>query len=372
MKRLGITILIILLLVFSFFSYRWIKHRMDYAISDAVFVRSDSMSNVAFEVGGRVVEVYKDVGDRVNAGEPLARLEDTDYKIAVEGLEENIRSLEAQISALKVQREKLNKQVGLKAGAVKDSIEELREKKKALLGQREEMKAQLDQLSKDRERLKNLLEKGLVPSQRFEQVDTQYKVFLSRLSALEANIRELDIAIQRLEKEYGIAKAEELSLIEIDKRIEAMEGELKGLKAKLEKARLDLNRTLLVSPFDGVVAKRFVSVGDTVKAGQPAFSLIKENSYYVEVLLEEDKLRGVKVGSKAYIRLDAYPKVVFEGVVEEISPASAATFALVPRDISAGEFTKVVQRIPVKIRIKKGNLSLLRVGMGGRVEIKRE
>ena len=62
----------------------------------------------------------------------------------------------------------------------------------------------------------------------------------------------------------------------------------------------------------------------------------------------------------------------FEGVVEEISPASAATFALVPRDISAGEFTKVVQRIPVKIRIKKGNLSLLRVGMGGRVEIKRE
>ena len=96
MKRLGITILIILLLVFSFFSYRWIKHRMDYAISDAVFVRSDSMSNVAFEVDGRVVEVYKDVGDRVNAGEPLARLEDTDYKIAVKGLENSISSLEAK------------------------------------------------------------------------------------------------------------------------------------------------------------------------------------------------------------------------------------------------------------------------------------
>jgi membrane fusion protein (multidrug efflux system) len=91
----------------------------------------------------------------------------------------------------------------------------------------------------------------------------------------------------------------------------------------------------------------------------------------VEVLLEESKLKGVQKGCKAYVRLDAYPNKVFEGVVEEISPASAATFALVPRDVSAGEFTKVVQRIPVKIRLTKGDMSLLRVGMGGEVEIRR-
>ena len=72
------------------------------------------------------------------------------------------------------------------------------------------------------------------------------------------------------------------------------------------------------------------------------------------------------------LTLDAYPDKEFTGVVREVMPASAATFALVPRDISAGEFTKVAQRIPVRIEITGGDRSLLRVGLGGEVEIKRQ
>lgn len=372
MKKVGVLILLFLIVVFSFLSYRWIKHRMEYAISDAVFVRSDSMSHVAFQVSGKIVEVYKDLGDRVKKGELLARLEDEDYELAVKGLEENLESLRAQIKALEIQREKLSKQIINRIGISEDSIRELREREGALKSQREELEIQLKQAAKNRERLERLLEEGLIPRQRYEEVDTQYKTLLARLSGIESSLREIQLTTLRLEKEYKIASAEKLSLEELDKRIEALKRELKGVEYKLEKARLDLERTKLYSPFDGTVAKRFISVGDTVRAGQVAFSLIKDSSLYVEVFLEETKLRGIKVGSKAYVKLDAYPNLVFEGVVEEISPASAATFALVPRDVSAGEFTKVVQRIPVKIRITKGDMSLLRVGMGGRVEIKRE
>ncbi|MFN4013025.1 MAG: HlyD family secretion protein [Aquificaceae bacterium] len=372
MKKLGVALLLILLLTFSFLSFRWIKHRMDYAISDAVFVKSDSMANLAFEVSGKVVEVYKDMGNRVKRGELLARLEDRDYKIAVNTLEERLRAIEDQIGALKVQRERLSRQLGYKLDAMEDSIRQLEERQRAMESQRQELKVQLEQVKRDRERLKRLLEEGLIPRQRYEEIDTQYKGLLARLQYMEASLKELHIAILRAQKEYQITKTESLSLEELDKRIKAMEKQKGEVLSQLEKARLDLERTRLYSPFDGLVAKRFVSVGDTVKAGQPAFSLVKDSSLYVEVLLEETKLRGVRVGSKAYIKLDAYPKEVFEGVVEEISPASAATFALVPRDISAGEFTKVVQRIPIKIRITKGDTSLLRVGMGGRVEIKRQ
>ncbi|MEJ2689793.1 MAG: HlyD family secretion protein, partial [Deltaproteobacteria bacterium] len=88
--------------------------------------------------------------------------------------------------------------------------------------------------------------------------------------------------------------------------------------------------------------------------------------------LEENKLSGVKAGSSVVLRVDAYPDKKFNGEVTEVMPASAATFALVPRDISAGEFTKVAQRIPVRIAITSGDLSLLRVGLGGEVEIKRQ
>ncbi|MFN3870481.1 MAG: HlyD family efflux transporter periplasmic adaptor subunit [Aquificaceae bacterium] len=372
MKRLGVALIFILLFIFSFLSFRWIKHRMDYAISDAVFVKSDSMANLAFQVNGKVVEVYKDMGDRVKEGEPLAKLEDEDYKLMVKALEDRIKAIQEDAQALRVQREKLSKQLDYRVDALGDSIMELRERQRAMESQKQELKIQLQQVERDRERLKRLLEEGLIPKQRYEEIDTQYKSLLARLQSMEASIKEVNIAVLRAQKEYGIAKAEKLSLLELDRKIEAMEKQREELFSQLEKAKLDLERTSLYSPFDGLVAKRFVSVGDIVKAGQPAFSVIKDSSMYVEVLLEETKLRGVKVGSKAYIKLDAYPKKVFEGVVEEISPASAATFALVPRDVSAGEFTKVVQRIPVKIRITKGDISLLRVGMGGRVEIKRE
>ncbi len=91
----------------------------------------------------------------------------------------------------------------------------------------------------------------------------------------------------------------------------------------------------------------------------------------MEALLEEDKLKGVKVGNKVIFRPDAFKNAEFVGKVIEISPASAATFALVPRDVSAGEFTKVVQRIPVKIELIEGPIELLRVGIGGSVKIER-
>jgi len=144
------------------------------------------------------------------------------------------------------------------------------------------------------------------------------------------------------------------------------------LEKKKEDIENKLKYTVLKAPFDGYIGKKFVSVGDSVKAGMPVYSIIKKDSFYINVLLEENKLKGIRVGSKARIKLDAYPDEEFEGVVEVINYATAAKYALVPRDISAGEFTKVVQRVPVKIRITKGKMELLRVGLGGEVEIKRD
>lgn len=372
MKKAGIFILVCLLVVFSFFSYKWIKHRMEYAITDAVFVKSENLGNVAFEVSGRVVEVYKDLGDYVKKGEPLAKIEDTDYKLQVENLQARLRSLEAQKEALSLQIQKASSQTDLNVKAQQDTLKELQAKEKALLSQLEELEVRLNQVRKDRQRLENLLKEGLIPSQKFEQIDTEYKSLLKRRQALEENIEEIRAGYQKAQKSLQMAEAEILSVSELRKRLEALQSEIESVRRMLEKAQLDLERTILKSPLEGLIAKRFISVGDMVRSGQPAFSVVATNSLYVEALLEETKLKGVKVGSKAYFYPDAFPDKVFEGVVEEISPASAATFALMPRDISAGEFTKVVQRIPVKVRLLKGDLSLLRVGMGGRLEIKRE
>ncbi|MDW8095686.1 MAG: efflux RND transporter periplasmic adaptor subunit [Aquificaceae bacterium] len=372
MKKLGAGLIVFLLILFGFLSYRWIKHRIEYAITDAVFIRSDRMVNLSFEVSGRVVEVYKDMGDKVEKGEVLARIEPEDYRLNLEAQKSRLESLIAQRDALKVQVERLEKQLSLRVGMSEDTLREISAREEALTKQVKELELQIEQTKRDRDRLENLLKEGLIPRQRFEQVDTHYQTLLLRKRALEDGLKEVRSNYSKAQKELRSSEVERLSLRELREKLRSVEEEIKVVEAQLKKTELDLKRTELLSPVRGVVAKRLVSAGDTVRAGQPVFSLIEEGSFYAEALLEETKLRGVKVGSNAYLTLDAYPDKVFEGEVEEISPASAGTFALVPRDVSAGEFTKVVQRIPVKIRLKKGEMGLLRVGMGGRVEIKRE
>ncbi|MFH1990803.1 MAG: HlyD family secretion protein [Pseudomonadota bacterium] len=100
--------------------------------------------------------------------------------------------------------------------------------------------------------------------------------------------------------------------------------------------------------------------------------MLDPKSLYFVALLEENKLKGVTPGNAVTIRVDAYPNQKYKGVVSQVLPASAATFALAPRDISAGEFTKVAQRIPVRIDITDGDISVLQVGLSGEVEIRRK
>ncbi len=371
-KKAGVLILLMLILAFTVFALFWIKHRIDYAVTDAVFVKADELASVGFQVSGRVIKIYKDLGDRVKAGELIAELDPEDYKLQVESLQAKIESLRSRREQLLSQLSRISRELQLNYSMAKLSAQEVKAREEALKRQIKEVEVQLELAAKDKERFKNLLEQKLIPARRFEEVDVRYRTLLEKKRAFGKKLEELRSAYKKALKSIEKAKVSLEKMKEIEKEIEALSKDIESLEKQKELAEKNLDYTKLVAPFDGVVAKRFISTGDIVKAGQPAFALVKESSIYVEVLLEETKLKGVKVGSKAYVRLDAYPDKVFEGAVEKISPASAATFALIPRDVSAGEFTKVVQRIPIKIKITKGDLSLLRVGMGGEVEIKRE
>jgi len=121
----------------------------------------------------------------------------------------------------------------------------------------------------------------------------------------------------------------------------------------------------------GVIGKKFINAGTVVNSETPIVSIVDTRHIYAEVLMEETKIKGVDKGDKVYITADADSGQKYEGVVKEIYPASAATYALVPRDITAGEFTEVAQRVPIKVSITDEDIGLLRIGMGVDVEIKR-
>ncbi len=372
-KKLGALIIIILIIIFAFFAFKWVKHRMEYAITNAVFVESDYISNVGFHrVSGKIVQMYKKEGDSVKKGEPLAKLYDGDFKIELRATEEKIKSLRYKKQALIEKINRVKKELDINQEIALLGVEEIKQKIQEFNYNITQLDIQLSQLKKDKDRLKRLLERKLIPQKKYEEIETQYRVLTEKKQQLEKMLSQLKTVKEKAQKNLSLAQIKKDLLKELNKELKAVDSQIRALEKQKEDIQNKIKYTLLTAPFDGYVGKKFVSVGDSVKAGMPVYSIIEKDSFYINVLLEENKLKGVKVGSKAKIKLDAYPDEEFEGEVEVINYATAAKYALVPRDISAGEFTKVVQRIPVKIRITKGKKELLRVGLGGEVEIKRE
>jgi Multidrug resistance efflux pump len=372
-KSIGLFVVLVLILIFAVFAIRWIEHRMKYVISDAVFVETDYLSNVGFNrVSGKIIQLYKKEGDLVKSDETIAKIDDTDYKIQLENINYEIESLKKQKSQLENHLSRIIQENELNQKITSLTTQEIEKKIESLSAQKSQVEAQIEKAKKDEERYRNLLEKGLVPKAKYEEINTQLKVLLDQRKAIEKSISELNVSKTKSKESLELVRTQGQVSKEIQDQISALEDKILALTKQKEDLENLIKYTELKSPYNGIIAKKYVSIGDIVKAGQPIYAIVKENSFYIKVLLEETKLSGVKVGNKAYIKLDAYPDKTFEGEVESIDIASAAKFALVPRDISAGEFTKLAQRIPVKIRITKGDMSLLRVGLGGEVEIEKK
>jgi membrane fusion protein, multidrug efflux system len=144
---------------------------------------------------------------------------------------------------------------------------------------------------------------------------------------------------------------------------------LEQAKNDLDQAILNLRYTQVYAPFPGVIVKRYRNLGDFISAGTPILSMYNPDLLYVTANLEETRLRGVAPGNHVDLRLDAFDEP-FRGRVVWINKSTGAQFALMPRNVVAGEFTKVVQRVPVRIWIEKDDRwPLLRSGLSAQVTI---
>jgi membrane fusion protein (multidrug efflux system) len=173
----------------------------------------------------------------------------------------------------------------------------------------------------------------------------------AEMSSLEARAREAEANYKRADdlfKQQAISR----------ERFEAATAAFKDLTAKVQAARakfqqasLNVSYTRIIAPTDGVVARKSVEPGQFVPAGQPLFGFVESKERWVTANLKETELAGVKVGRPATVEVDAVDGKSFKGEVESISPSTGAVFSLLPPDNATGNFTKVVQRIPVKIRL---------------------
>lgn len=173
----------------------------------------------------------------------------------------------------------------------------------------------------------------------------------AQVTSLEARVNEARTSFQRADELF---KTQAISKERYDKAsadVKDLEAKLKAAKSQAEQAGLNESYTRIVAPTDGIIARKSVEPGQFVPAGQPLFGFVAENQRWVVANLKETELKDVKLGQKVKVEIDAVSGKNYEGKIISIAPSTGAVFSLLPPDNATGNFTKVVQRVPVKIEL---------------------
>jgi membrane fusion protein (multidrug efflux system) len=169
---------------------------------------------------------------------------------------------------------------------------------------------------------------------------------LSRYAALR---QKEEISQQQFEAAKAAAQTAAATVAASVRNVAAAEAEVAQKKADLDYVELQLSYANLAAPASGFVSRKSVEVGQMVQVGQPLLAIVEDNEIWVVANFKETQLKKMRVGQPVEIQVDAYPKKIFHGRVESFAAATGAKFALLPPDNATGNFTKVVQRVPVKI-----------------------
>jgi len=179
------------------------------------------------------------------------------------------------------------------------------------------------------------------------------------------------VAPQQLDAAEAAARAADAALAAAQAALTGADAHVAAARAARDQAALNLSYTRITAPTSGVVSKKTVEVGQLVQAGQPLMSVVPLEDVWLTANLKETEIEDVKPGDPAEFTVDAYPGIRISGHVESLSPATGARFSLLPPDNATGNFTKVVQRVPVRVRPDRPDPAHpLRPGMSVVVTIK--
>jgi membrane fusion protein, multidrug efflux system len=300
-----------------------------YISTDDAYVRANN-SMLGARVSAHVAAILPGDNTLVQKGDVIFRLDEGDYRIAVDAARTRIGTQEATIA-------RIGRQVAAQQSAVEQAAANLAS-----------AEAGLKRADLDYDRQQALNTKGFASHATFEQSEAARDQGAAGVKAAQAA--------------YDNAR----DLVEVTKaqQVEA-QAQLAELKTQLAKAERDLDFTLVRSPVDGIFANRLVNVGDFVAVGQRLGNVVPLDDVFIDANFKETQLKRIRTGQPVIISVDAYGHRKFAGKVESLAPAAGSVFTLLPPDNATGNFTKIVQRVPVRIRVPKevARENLLRAGM---------
>ena len=297
--------------------------------TDDAYVRANN-STLGARVSGHVASILPGDNTVVRAGEVIFRIDDGDYRIAVDAARTRIATQQATID-----------RIGRQVTALESAVEQA----KAQLASAD---AGLKRADLDFDRQQTLNTKGFASRATFEVSEAGRDQGLAAVKSAQAahDAARDDVEVTRAQQAEARAQLAEL-------------------QTSLAKAERDLEFTSVRAPVDGTFSNRLVSTGDYIVVGQRLGNVVPLDDVFIDANYKETQLRRIRPGQPVTISVDAYGHRKFEGVVDSVAPAAGSVFTLLPPDNATGNFTKIVQRLPVRIRVPKAVASqnLLRAGM---------
>jgi membrane fusion protein (multidrug efflux system) len=319
---------LLILLAGAAYGGRWLLVGRFLENTDNAYLQADN-AVVAPKVAGYVTTVA--VGDNqiVAQGQVLARIDDRDYRIDVAQAEADVAQAQAELGNIAAQIEQ----------------------QKARLAQAEaaltQAKASAEFADQEANRFNGLVGSGAVSLKQAQQAQSEFK--RNNAAVAEAQASGDTVRKQVAVLESARAKADAM---------------LKRAEAGLEQARLRLSYTVLTAPMAGAVGDRSIRVGQYVQPGSRLLTIVPVQDVYLVANYKETQLRGFCRGEQVRIALDMYPDLKLTGTIDSLAPGTGAQFALLPAENATGNFTKIVQRVPVKILIDRDSLKGIEIRPG--------
>lgn len=331
---------------------------------------------VGARIAGTVDQVYVEDNQEVKTGQPLIQLDQRDYQIKLSQAQADLESAQRKAASAQVNIALSSKNaeaatteaqggIGQAQAAIASAQAQVREAQAGVPAAQaalEQANATLQKTQADYNRYQSLYSAGAISQSNLDSARQAYEVARAQRDSASQGVRQAQAKVAQAQQavataESGLdssqgsiqaaqAKGVQTQVSQAD--YATAQAAIMQAQAALKNAQQQLTYTTIAAPVNGRIGRKNVQVGQQVQSGTPLLAIV-DDQYWVTANFKETQLENVRPGEKAEIKLDSFPHHTFTGRVESISPASGAQFALLPPDNATGNFTKVVQRIPVRV-----------------------
>jgi membrane fusion protein, multidrug efflux system len=314
-KPLILAVLVVALSFGAYEGYGWWTNGRFLISTDDAYVQAD-ITVLAAKVSGYVTEVAVSSNQSVKAGDLVAKIDDGDYRLALKSAQDKLATQQSTIA-----------RIGRQIEAAQSSIAQA-------AAQVEASRADATRAASDFARQQQLAQADFASRARFDEA--------------KADRDRTEAAVKSAQAAVAVAKANADVLSAQQTEAQRVASELQTAVAKAER---DLSFTEIRAPVDGVIGNKAVELGTFVQPGARLAALVPLSSVHVDANFKETQLASVRPGQKVHVEVDAFPDRDITGTVESVSPASGSVFSLLPAENATGNFTKIVQRVPVRVAV---------------------